>query len=137
MYFNYNDQICLIKKLNEMDLDNPYHFCHIPDFEKYVINGHGDVWSLHRNNFIIPVLNTSDFKTIKMHKDKIPKTIILHKLVATLFIPNPDNYPYVTFIDDNKNNVAHHNLKWIETKKTGTVNKRRYACSRKTFKKIY
>ena len=36
----------------------------------------------------------------------------LHKIVATLFIPNPNNYPVVAHIDENKNNNAASNLRW-------------------------
>ena len=38
----------------------------------------------------------------------------LAKLVATQFVPNPNNYQNVEFIDGNKMNCASSNLKWVE-----------------------
>jgi hypothetical protein len=44
-------------------------------------------------------------------KDRQP-ILYLHRLVATLHCPNPDNLPEVNHDDGNKQNCAAHNLKW-------------------------
>lgn len=36
----------------------------------------------------------------------------LHRLVAMHFIPNPNNYPVVMHLDNNKKNNFYKNLKW-------------------------
>ena len=38
---------------------------------------------------------------------------LVHRIVAQLFIPNPNNYPYVNHLDLNKKNNNINNLEWV------------------------
>lgn len=40
----------------------------------------------------------------------------LHQWVAEMFIPNPDNKPYIDHIDGNKHNNTIYNLRWVTPK---------------------
>ncbi len=58
------------------------------------------------------------FKTAKgyMSQSIRGKTVRLHRVVATAFIPNPDNLPEVNHIDGNKLNNHVSNLEWVTHK---------------------
>ena len=55
------------------------------------------------------------------------KTLSVHRIVASVFIPNPDNLPYVNHKDENKLNNRADNLEWRDPKynrQYGTGSKR-------------
>jgi len=70
----------------------------------------------------------SNYGRVKNHKGRIteghfhasgylwvsisPKQYLLHRLVAKVFIPNPDNKEQVNHIDGNKQNASASNLEW-------------------------
>lgn len=44
------------------------------------------------------------------------KTVCIHRLVAEIFIPNPENKPCVDHIDNNPHNNSVDNLRWLSYK---------------------
>ena len=41
------------------------------------------------------------------------KRMLLHRLIARYFVPNPESYSFVTFRDGDSDNYQSDNLKWI------------------------
>lgn len=68
-----------------------------------------------------------NFKDITGISEIHTKTLSVHRIVASVFIPNPDNLPYVNHKDENKLNNRADNLEWCDPKynrQYGTGSKR-------------
>ena len=62
-----------------------------------------------------------------MYKNRNPKRVSVHRLVATAFCDNPNKYPIVNHRDENKANNNADNLEWctvIYNMNYGTLNER-------------
>ena len=56
--------------------------------------------------------NNSKYYRVRFNKFDKYKHYSVHRLVATLFVPNPDNLPQVEHLDCNPQNNRSSNLKW-------------------------
>lgn len=69
--------------------------------------------------------NGHGYKTVRIYG----KLFYVHRLVASAFIPNPNNLPQVNHKDENKSNNSAKNLEWCTVKYNvnyGTGKKRSY-----------
>ena len=57
-------------------------------------------------------INTDGYLYVILSKNCICKNRTIHRLVATAFIDNPDNLPYINHKDENKLNNRVENLEW-------------------------
>ena len=99
----------------------------------YQISNLGNVKSfksVSKNKILKPVLRKG-YATVILRKNKVNKLHSIHRLIATAFIPNPDNLPQVNHIDGNKSNNNVDNLEWCthlenmrHAFKTGLVNRK-------------
>ena len=55
----------------------------------------------------------SGYEAIKLRKEGVPTSFLLHRLVAEHFVPNPANKPEVNHIDGNKGHNQSSNLEWV------------------------
>lgn len=53
------------------------------------------------------------YKRISLHKNSVKHKLLVHRIVATAFISNPDNKPDINHIDGNPQNNYVGNLEWI------------------------
>ena len=79
----------------------------VQGFDGYEISNLGRVKS-NKTNKILKLQNMNGYKSVWMNY-KTPK---VHRLVAMMFIPNPDNLLVVEHLDDDKTNNKVENLKW-------------------------
>ena len=98
----------------------------------YEVSDLGRVKSLgndksRKEKILKPRKNTSGYLYVNIHKDGQRKTITVHRLIATAFIPNPNNLETVNHKDEVKTNNTVGNLEWMSQKDNnnyGTHNKR-------------
>ena len=87
----------------------------------YKVHPSGKVATVERRIWtrIAPAIVKKSFLTkegyhmIRLSKDGKNKSTGLHRIVATAFIPNPDNKPEVDHIDGNPANNSVENLRWV------------------------
>ena len=89
---------------------------------KYKVSNLGRIKSLYKNKdgkVMKYLSNPNGYLYIALTKgDRNYKRLLIHRLVAIHFIPNPEDKPQVNHIDGNKHNNSVSNLEWV----TGSEN---------------
>ena len=91
------------------------NFVSIPDCQDYFINKHGVVLSKHKYKegiIMKPTLNSNGYYTIMFSINKQKKRFRIHRILAKMFIPNPNNYEFVDHINRNRIDNRLENLRW-------------------------
>lgn len=93
----------------------------IKDYEDlYMVSNTGLIKSLHWNKekLLKQVIRNNNYPYyfVGLLKDGKRKYFAIHRLVAMMFIPNPNNYEQVDHLDGNKLNNNVENLEWVTPK---------------------
>ncbi len=98
-----------------------------PDNHNYIIYSDGRVYSKNINDFMKPKLDEKGYYSIVLSVNGEKHYWRLHKLVATMFIPNPNHWEQINHLDENPKNNDVSNLEWSTpylNSNYGTRNKR-------------
>lgn len=86
----------------------------------YQVSNMGRVKSLNYNHTgkekIMKAKKDKGYLRVQLYKDGKPKFYSVHRLVATSFLPNPNNLSQVNHIDEDKSNNIVDNLEWCSAK---------------------
>lgn len=92
----------------------------IPTLSNYRITKQGKIWSFHSRKFLkTKVCNGYKCFTRTLHKTNdmtLTKTFAIHRLLAEVFIPNPNKYKIVHHKNENKLDNRLDNLEWVTQK---------------------
>lgn len=84
----------------------------IPGFEKYLADESGKVINSETGRVLKHSLSDKGYYHVSLWDGEKPHFLTVHRIVATLFIPNPNNYPIINHIDGNTKNNSVDNLEW-------------------------
>jgi hypothetical protein len=79
----------------------------------YQVSNYGRVKNLKTGKILKQSPNTVGYLKVGLSKEGKQKTLLVHRLVADAFIPNPDKKPHVDHADGNKENNCISNLGWV------------------------
>lgn len=97
----------------------------IEEYPNYMVSSEGKVKSIERKDcrgnhrkgkILSPRYNTRGYITVVLYKNGKPQTFRVNRLVAQVFIPNPDNKPYVDHINGDRADNRVCNLRWVTHK---------------------
>ena len=93
----------------------------------YDIYSDGRIYSLRKNIFLSSGDSGNGYKFIYLYKNGKRKKWYVHRLIATVFIENKNNFPQVNHKNETKNDNRVENLEWVTSKYNinyGTARKR-------------
>ena len=100
----------------------------------YEVSNYGRVKSLNWNGkgtvgYMTLRKKNTGYLAVLLSKNGVSKYALVHRLVATAFIPNPENEETINHIDEDKTNNRADNLEWCSR----TENVRKYKLNHKGF----
>ena len=84
-------------------------------FPDYVVEDDGRVFSKKTQKYL-KQSDCNGYRTVELFNNGRSKRILVHRIVAEAYIPNPDNLPQVNHKDENRANNTASNLEWCTAK---------------------
>ena len=84
----------------------------IPEFPRYEVTEGGEIFN-EDGHKLKPELTRNGYLRVSLSNDSVNhKRMLVHRLVANAFIPNPGNLPQVDHINEIKTDKRVNNLRW-------------------------
>lgn len=113
-FLYYDEYIANPHKVYDKRQDMKGVWKKIPDYENYEVSDLGEVRK--GCNIIKSFIGNNGYKTVHLCKHGKQKTVMVHRLVANVFLDNPNKLPCVNHKDENKLNNSVSNLEWCTYK---------------------
>lgn len=85
----------------------------VPGYEGlYFISNQGEIFSVVSKRKLHPVKNYAGYSAATLTKDRKHKTYRVSRLVAQVFIPNPNNFSQVNHKNEQRDDNRVENLEW-------------------------
>lgn len=78
----------------------------------YQVNEQGEIKNVKTNKSRKLSIKNNGYVYVDLYKNGKGKWYRVHRIVAETFIPNPNNFPAVMHLDNDKSNNSVGNLKW-------------------------
>lgn len=78
----------------------------------YYVSNCGDVKNIKTGRLLKPQENTNGYLLVRLYNQDGFKQFLIQRLVATAFIPNPENKPTVDHISRDRQDNRVENLRW-------------------------
>lgn len=88
----------------------------VPNYSDYEVYEDGRIWSNKTNKFLKPNYTKRGYTSVELFNADGHKRLLVHRLVANAFIPNPYDLPQVNHKDEDPTNNAADNLEWCTAK---------------------
>ena len=88
----------------------------IKDFPQYEVSNSGVIRNKRTGKTIKPYVGKRGYPVVPLWCEGKQYMKTVHRIVATAFIPNPQNKPEINHIDGNKLNFSLSNLEWCTAK---------------------
>ena len=89
-----------------------YEISSLGRVRSYCSKSHGERRRVDIPKILSNKIDRIGYSFIHLNNEKGRRPLRIHRLVAEAFIPNPNSYPEVNHIDENKQNNCISNLEW-------------------------
>jgi hypothetical protein len=88
----------------------------VEGYPNYTVDEQGNVFSKFVNRYLIKSIQRNGYETVELFNDSGSKRLLVHRLVAKAFIPNPDQLPCVNHKNEIRSDNRASNLEWCTHK---------------------